>query len=110
MGHRRESELPAPHGHRACGNEPCRFWWTCRLLGASHPCGCRSESAGPRQTIALFDTMDEVLQLRALPRLMISKALPISRMSSHRRRQLALTELEGEAMRIEVTGGQGARR
>lgn len=110
MGHRRESE-PSPFrtGIVHAGMSLAVFGGLAASLGAGIHVVADPESAGPRQTIALFDTVDDVLdsQARAVDFDGFEGAADYDVIETPSPLQLALTELEGEAMRIEVTGGQG---
>lgn len=110
MGHRRESEpSPLRTGIVHAGMSLAVFGGLAASLGAGIHVVADPESAGPRQTIALFDTVDEVLQPQARAAAFddFEGAADFEDISAPTPLQLALTELEGEAMRIEVTGGQG---
>lgn len=110
MGHRRESEpSPLRTGIVHAGMSLAVFGGLAASLGAGIHVVADPDSAGPRQTIALFDTVDDVLepQTRVASYDDFEDAADFEDVQSPSPLQLALTELEGEAMRIEVTGGQG---
>ncbi|MFN7178618.1 divergent polysaccharide deacetylase family protein [Hyphomonas sp.] len=112
MGYRRESEpSPLRTGIVHAGMSLAVFGGLAASLGAGIHVVADPESAGPRQTLALFDTVDDVLESQAQARVAdfdgFEGAADFDTVETASALQLALTELEGEALRIEVTGGQG---
>ncbi|MFN4226252.1 MAG: divergent polysaccharide deacetylase family protein [Hyphomonas sp.] len=110
MGYRRESEpSPLRTGITHAGMSLAVFGGLAASLGAGIHIVADPAAAGPRQTLALFETVDEVLepQARLAAYTDFEEAAEFDDAGMSDTLQLALTELENEGLRIEVTGGQG---
>lgn len=109
MGYRRESEpSPLRTGIVHAGMSLAVFGGLAASLGVGIQVTADANSASPRQTIALFDTVDHVL---AEPARLASASDDFSGdfgdAGGTTDLQVAMNELDGDAVRYEVTGGQG---
>ena len=113
MGYRRESEpSPLRTGIAHAGISLAVFGGLAASLGVSIHVVADPASAGPRQTIALFDPVEDEPATQAnltssTEFADFEDAADFDDVDSGGALQLALTELENDALRIEVTGGQG---
>lgn len=104
MGHRRESEpSPLRTGVVHAGMSLAVFGGLAASLGAGIHVSADPGAAGPRQTLALFDTVDDVLGETVAAAEIADFDEPMTEGGL----EVAMAGLEGEATRVEVTGGQG---
>lgn len=104
MGHRRESEpSPLRTGVVHAGMSLAVFGGLAVSLGAGIHVTADPAAASPRQTLALFDTVDDVLGRSAGDEDFTDFDEPMTDSEL----EIAMAGLEGETTRLEVTGGQG---
>lgn len=110
MGYRRESEpSPLRTGIAHAGMSLAVFGGLAAALGVGIHVTADPRAASPSQTLALFETDSTGVETRVArldDRADFSGSGDLSGIEGSEL-QLAYTELEGDAVRIEVTGGQG---
>lgn len=108
MGYRRESE-PSPFrtGVVHAGMSLAVFGGLAASLGLGIHVTADPAAASPRQTLALFE-VDAPSGLEPVENARLGDDLPVSEdFDGESSFDVAYTEIEGDAVRIEVTGGQG---
>lgn len=109
MGYRQSEPSPLKTGLLHAGVSLCVFGGLAAVLGAGIHLGVDPASAGPRQTIALFGTSapdgdEHPVQLAALQPADYEEDYASDDFADG---GVAYTELDGNGMRIDITGGQG---
>ncbi len=115
MGHRRESEpSPLRTGIVHAGMSLAVFGGLASSLGLGIQVTADPAAASPSQTLALFETNEFVNDTQVRTARLLDPDehpggdfLPGAGPESGAGMELAYTEIEGDGMRIEVTGGQG---